>query len=174
MNTTAQIKQQLKKSAAQIASEPLEILKTAKIQTGVEQVPVQFSGQEPKQQKDSGLQNEESYKKQINESDMRHLEALNNEIRDIQRQKLFNELLLRIQSGEEVPIEEFAELTHEQKDVLKAHLEAVKKQSMQGSTKEGLIEPSAKKGRRFGGFGKCKNPAEQQQTRVEKPVPPSG
>jgi len=172
MNTTAQIKQQLKKSATQIAAEPMEMLKSVKIQTGLENLPQSVS--EQKQVQSNVSPNEEINKKQIAESDMRHLEALNNEILDIRRQKLFNDLLLKIQNGEDVPIQEFTELTFEQKDVLKAHLEAVKKQSDRNNMETPLTEPVTKKSRRFGETGKRKNPAEQQQTRVEKPVPPSG
>jgi len=37
----------------------------------------------------------------------------------------------------------------------------------------GLVEPVAKRSRRFGGFGQ-KQAAERQSTKTERPVPPSG
>ena len=107
----------------------------------------------------------------IAEKDGRHLQALESELKDIRRQKIFNELMRRIQAGENIPLEEFTELSYEQRDVLKAQIEAVKTRNSQLVTDQ-LVMPSAKKGRKMGGGQK--QSAQQQTTRVEKPVPPSG
>jgi hypothetical protein len=174
MNTTAQVKQAIKKSVQQVKQEPLELLKTASRQiTGVENLPNSNPETEtPKLNTDPEIpQDEIKYKKQVAEQDGRRLEALNSEIQDITRQKIFNDLMRRIQSGEDVPVEEFSELSFEQKDVLKAQMEAAKTRNSQPVTNQ-LDIPQAKRGRKMGGGQK--GAAKKEQTRVEKPVPPSG
>ena len=56
----------------------------------------------------------------------------------------------RIQNGEDVPLEEFAELSFEQKDVLKAQIQAVKNRNLQQTTSS-IDMPQAKRGRKMGG-----------------------
>lgn len=177
MNTTAQVKQAIKKSAQQIRQEPLELLRTAAKQvTGSENIPFdeQPKPQEkPNTESNQVPQDEQNYKKKVAEQDGRHLQALESELKDIRRQKLFNDLMRRIQSGEDVPLEEFTELSYEQKDVLKAQMEAFKKQqAMQANQSSGVPMPESKRGRKMGGGQK--GAAKKEQTRVEKPVPPSG
>ena len=175
MNTTAQVKQSIKKSAQQMAQEPLELLKSAARQvTGSENISF---GEQPKQEEkpksDEAPQEEQNYKKQVAEQDGRHLQALESELKDIRRQKLFNDLMRRIQEGEDIPFEEFSELSYEQKDVLKAQMEASKRQrDMQLNQDHGVPEPQSKRGRKMGGGQK--GAAKKETTRVEKPVPPSG
>lgn len=174
MNTTAQVKKTLKKSAKTFTDEPLEILKTAQRQVSGEEL--SQNNQKPPEYQDSSSQvpQEESIRKEQGIiADNKNLESLQTEMRDIRRQKLFESLLQKIQSGEYVAVEDFQELSHEQRDVLKAQLEA-KTHNSQLTTNQPLIEPMAKRGRRFGGFGKRKNAAEKQATRVEMPLPPSG
>lgn len=173
---SAQVKQAIKKSAQQIRQEPLELLKTAAKQiTGSENLP--FIDQPPKEmekpkdEEGGAPQDEKEYKKKVAEQDGRHLQALESELKDIRRQKLFNSLMQRIQSGEDVSLEEFAELSFEQKDVLKAQIEAVRTRNSSLVTNQ-LPELSLKKGRKMGGGQK--GAAKKEQTRVEKPVPPSG
>lgn len=176
MNTTAQVKQAIKKSVQQVKQEPLELLRTAARQiTGVENLPNSNpENQQPSQNsnQDKVPEDELKYKKQVAEQDGRRLEALTSEIKDITRQKIFNDLMKRIQNGEDVPVGEFSELSFEQKDVLKAQSEAAKNQRLNTQNTSTLPEPGAKKGRRMGGGQK--GAAKKEQTRVEKPVPPSG
>lgn len=174
---TAQVKQAIKKSAQQIRQEPLELLRTAAKQvTGVENLPNSNPEVPPastgETESSLGGQDETNYKKKVAEQDGRHLQALESELKDIRRQKLFNDLMRRIQNGEDVPLEEFAELSYEQKDVLKAQAEAVRQQKVTSNMLQGIPEPSAKKGRKMGGGQK--GAAKREETRVEKPVPPSG
>ncbi|AKM83380.1 hypothetical protein A2422_04190 [Candidatus Woesebacteria bacterium RIFOXYC1_FULL_31_51] len=172
MNTTAQsFKQAIKKSARTIGDEPLEILKNARDQvTGSEDY---FSGNEKTNEvskDDSAIRDEEQYKKKVSEQDGRHLEALEVELKDIRRQKLFNEIMQKIQDGIDVSVEEFSELTYEQREVLKAQIEVIKNKKIQSlNQNNGLIEPASKKGRRLGIFGQ-KQAAEKQTTRVENPI----
>lgn len=171
---TAQVKQAIKKSAQQMAQEPLELLKTASRQvtgeqlTGSEQTPQQQ--EQPKSVSDVP-QDEQKYKQQVAEQDGRHLQALESELKDIRRQKIFNELMKRIQDGEDIPFEEFTELSFEQRDVLKAQVEAVKTRNSSPATDQ-LVTPASKRGRKMGGGQK--GAAKREETRVEKPVPPSG
>ena len=162
---------QVKKSIKSFADEPLELLKSARSQVTGENAP---SGEYPGESTEDPqkIQDEENYKVKKADSDGRHLEALESELKDIRRQKIFNELMQRIQNGEDIPLEEFSQLSYEQKDVLKAQMEAIKKQKLNAeSTNNQLVEPTAKKGRQLMGQ---KQSAQKQTTRVEKPVPPSG
>lgn len=173
---TAQVKQAIKKSAQQMAQEPLELLKAASRQvTGEENLPNTNAGPERPQDKSDPevSQDEQNYKKQVAEQDGRHLVALESELKDIRRQKLFKELMQRIQNGEDVPLEEFTELSYEQKDVLKAQMEAAKSQRINAKNPNSNLEmPQSKRGRKMSGGQK--GAAKKEQTRVEKPVPPSG
>lgn len=175
MNTTAQVKKTIKKTATQMAQEPLEILKNAKAQVSGSEVEPQVVKDGPPQTNEVPTpQQTEQRKKEVAISDNRNLKSLQSEMMEIRRQKLFNSLMQRIQSGEDVPIEEFQELSHEQRDVLKAQLEAYKKRSAQASAQKPLVEPSSKRAKGLAGFGKRKTKVEKQQTRVEMPLPPSG
>jgi hypothetical protein len=172
MNTTAQIKQAIKKSARVISDEPLEILKKAKDQiTGSEDYFLENKKNNEVSESDSFARDEEQqYKAKISEQDGRHLEALETELKDIRRQKLFNEIMQKIQNGIDVSVEEFSELTLEQREVLKAQVEVVKNKKIQSlNQNSGLVEPVSKKGRRLGVFGQ-KQAAEKQTTRVENPI----
>jgi len=164
MNTAAQLKQAIKKSARQMVQEPLEILRS-----------ISF-GEQPKPEvqpisENEVPQDEQNYKKQVIEQDGRHLQALESELKDIRRQKIFNDLMRRIQAGEDIPLEEFTELSYEQRDVLKAQIQAVRNQNAQTVTST-VPEPTSKRGRKMGGGQK--GAAKREETRVEKPVPPSG
>lgn len=162
-----------KKPAKIFADEPLEILKNARDQiTGSGEYDDNY--QENNTPKNDGpSEGEINYKKQIAEKDGRHLEALETELKDIRCQKIFDDLMRRIQSGEYVPLEEFSELSYEQKDVLKAQMEVIKQQKInaENTNDKVLVEPVAKRGRWLMGQ---KQTAEKQQRRVENPLSPSG
>lgn len=162
-----------KSIAKQIAHEPLEILKEAK-----EQTLGQESSSEPlnpdrheEQQKQVDEQREISDKLKSG----RQMEALNRELADIQKQDLFKDLQARIAQGEELPLEDYPELSIEQKQVLNAQMQAVRAQMENAKLENGksLAEPATRKGRQLFNFGK-KTQVQREQTHVEKPVPPSG
>jgi hypothetical protein len=103
------------------------------------------------------------------------MEALNRELSDIHKQDLFKDLQAKISQGTIVPLEDYPELSMEQKQVLKAQMEAVRTSRRQDAQASKQLEVPAihsKPSRRFGAGQKQE--AEKQQTRVEKPVPPSG
>lgn len=165
-----------KKIARQIAQEPLEILKSAKRQMSGENLSNQGENTEtrPIQAVEEKNETNELKKKDTLHSS-RTLEALDRELEDIRRDKLLKELQKGISQGEEVYLENYPELTLDQKQVLKAQVEAVKIQRAQQASVQGqaLVEPKSKTPRGSWLFG-GKAQAEKQKTRVEKPLPPSG
>ena len=169
-NTAKTLAQQI---AKQMAQEPLEVLKDAREQTTGEAPPQPSnqagpgSGDQQKQ-----VQNQQELQDKMKSS--RLIEALNRELDDIHKQKVFKELQARIASGEEVALEEYTDLSPEQKQVLMAQMEAVKAQRQQAAyeaSQSGVPESTSKPSRRFGAGQKQQ--AQKQQTHVEKPVPPS-
>lgn len=146
-DTSKSTKALAKQIARQMAQEPLEVLKQAGKQVGgVESVEKpQGSGQ------DSTLPSEidQAEKAKIETQSRRQLQALENELKDIRERKKQAEL---VKAQQEVQI-----------------AEARKEQEKQ----KGTPKASSKRSRRFLGFGR-KTQAEKQQTRVEKPLPPSG
>lgn len=171
MNTAQTTKNLAQKIARQMAQEPLEILKTVKEQVGVSE----NIEQSPKPEDQTKLlHHQQEIQDKMKSS--RLIEALERELGDIHKQDIFKDLQARITAGEIIPLEDYSELSMEQKQVLKAQMEAVtfqKKQTEYTETQRGgSLFGFAKKGRRMGSGQKQE--AEKQQTRVEKPVPPSG
>jgi hypothetical protein len=178
MNTAKQAGQSAgdlaRKIARQMAQEPLEVLKTAREQIeNPETVPPQPQQSDESQQK--ALTEQQKLQDKMKSS--RRMEALNQELADIHKQDIFKDLQEKITQGIEVPLEDYPELSMEQKQVLKAQMEAVKYQKQQAIYNESrgsLLSVSSKPSRKFGIGRSQKAEAERQQTRVEKPVPPSG
>lgn len=177
-DTTKSAKSLAQQIAKQMATEPLEILKNASSQ---------ITGQEIQKSLEnySQPQSVDGQKKIINSQQelqdkmkgTRRMEALARELEDMHKQDLFRDLQAKISEGEDVPLENYEELTMEQKQVLKAQMEAVKFQEQQAEysqaqTEDGSLFGPAKKSRKMGGGQKQQ--AQKEQTRVEKPVPPSG
>lgn len=163
-----------RKIAKQIAQEPLEVLKSAREQVSGDGKPT--PAETPQGAENSSDQNKLlGHQRELQDKmkSGRRMEALNRELEDIHKQGLFSDLQRRITEGEEVPLEDYPELSLEQKQVLKAQMEAVRVQRVKAEyTNDQLVEPTPKKSRRFG--PSRKQEAMRQQTRVEKPVPPSG
>ena len=161
--------------AKQMAREPVEILKDAK-----EQAIGEESFGQPDSQQFDDLDHQKKLLERQNEiqdkvKSSRRMEALDRELIDIRKQDLFKDLQRRISEGEDIPLEDYSELSMEEKQVLKAQMEVVKVQRQQAEyaqSQEGFRIPGSKRGRKMGSGQKQE--AEKQQTRVEKPVPPSG
>lgn len=163
--------------AKQMAREPLEVLKTASTQiTGVEAPRPPETLPTPQTAEDQAKFVHHQQELQDKMKSSRLMEALERELGDIHKQDVFKDLQSKIAEGVEVPLKDYPELSMEQKQVLKAQMEAVsyqkKQQEYAESQSGGSLFGSAKKGRKMGGGQKAE--AEKQQTRVEKPVPPSG
>jgi hypothetical protein len=166
------------KIARQMAEEPLEVLKNAGGQIiGTETQKTQENSSQNQNPEDQAKIIQHQNELQDRAKSGRRMEALNQELKDIHKQDLFKDLQGKISQGIEVPIEDYPELSMEQKQVLKAQMEAVKYQKQQAEYNEsqrGTPSIISKPSRRFGAERSQKAEAERQQTRVEKPVPPSG
>jgi len=174
-NTANSAKTLAQQIAKQMAQEPLEVLKDAREQTTGETIG-QSDGQSarPPEDQQKLVQNQQELQDKMKGE--RRMEALDRELDDIRKQEKFSELQKRISEGEEIPLTDYPELSLEQKQVLNAQMEAVRSQiakQQEASASGQLVEPGAKKGRKLFNFGK-KQSVKQEQTRVEKPVPPSG
>lgn len=182
MNTVQQAGQSARdlaqKIAKQMAQEPLEVLKDAGSQvTGIEP---SKSGENSS--RDSNSEDQVKIVHHQNELQdkaisSRRMEALNQELKDIHKQDLFKDLQEKISQGMDVPIADYTELSMEQRQVLNAQKEAVENQKREMAYKESqnkALVLTSKPSRRFGVKHGQKAEAEKQQTRVEKPVPPSG
>lgn len=170
MNKTAQ--DIAKSIAKQIAQEPAEILKDVGEQVVGEQPFPKISEKQPPGGTDTSKEEQEA---RDDAFARRRTLALQKEIEDIRKQATFSDLQNKISEGVDVYPEEYPGLSIEQKQVLKAQMEAVKIQKQQAAYQNGIGEvPTihSKPSRRFGAGQK--HEAEKAQTRVEKPVPPSG
>lgn len=174
-STTKTAQDIAKTIAKQAAQEPLEILKDAGAQiTGAET----GKPQENQSLSNENRQNQADTRQQQMKDQafsQRRMQALQNEVDDIRKQETFKNLQEKITNGETVALEDFPELSMEQRQVLKAQMEAVKFRQQQAAYQSSVQEvPTvhSKPSRRFGAGQK--HEAEKAQTRVEKPVPPSG
>lgn len=160
--------------AKQFARESQEILRTAKSQVAGETLRPQEAPQNSPQEAGAAGNPEGHGELQDKIKAVRRMEALNRELEDMHKQEVFKDLQKRISQGEEIPLENYSELSMEQKQVLRAQMEAVKiqKEQMENQSVPEVPGVRSKPSRRFGAGQKRE--AEKQQTRVEKPVPPSG
>ncbi len=98
-------------------------------------------------------------------------EALDRELEDIRKENIFKDLQKRISEGEELNLENFQELSLDQKQVLYAEMEAVKARKEANtinSKKSSLTEIVGKKGRKMFNVIKGRN-----EKHVETRQPPS-
>jgi hypothetical protein len=158
--------------AKQMASEPLEILKDAREQTTGEELSGQTTPMPFESNPDQQKALHEQQLQQDNMRSNRLIDALNRELTDIHKQKIFKELQEKIMNGEFVALEEYTELSMEQKQVLKAQMEAVKNQRANTVTESAPLFGASKPSRKMGSGQKQQ--AQKEQTRVEKPVQNSG
>jgi hypothetical protein len=182
MNTAKQTGQTVRdlaqKVAKQMADEPLEIFKDAGSQVVGNEQDVSRQEVRPLDNRNSENQAKTIHQQnqlQDNAKSGRRMEALNQELKDIRKQDLFTDLQGRIAQGVEVPVADYSELSMEQKQVLMAQIEAYQNQKANIKYQNASNDVPAihsKPSRRFGAGQKAE--AEKQQTRVEKPIPPSG
>jgi len=162
-------------TAKYIAQEPWEILRGVGEQSvGFEQAKKPVVTSEATSNKNSSMSDEVHSREQDKVQRLRRVEALNRELKDIERQRVFNEAQRKISEGEDIYLTDIAELDYEQKEVLKAQMQAInaQKEKIAGGDQQ-LVEPGLKPSRRFLGIG-AKSQVQRQQTRVERPLPPSG
>ena len=178
MNDAAQTTKNLaQKIAKQMANEPFEILKEAKTQVGGGEE-LNINSEDSQTGGEENPQKNEENTKALAERDkirsQRLIEALQHELRDTTKSDLIKNLQSKIASGETVYLENYPQLSPEEKEMLKKQIEAVNLQKQQATSKEqGLVEPVPHKGRKLFNFGK-KTQMQRQQTQTERPLPPSG
>jgi uncharacterized protein YPO0396 len=145
-----------------IVNKPLEILKTAREQISPINQP---EPNENKPKEDSEPINEQKLESQKS----RRIEALDAELNQIRRDNLFKDLQRKIAEGEEIPLENYIkELGSEEREVLKAQMEAVKtrKVASENKSKDSLPQIISKKARGMvGGMVKKRN---QQHVETQK------
>jgi len=157
-----------------VAQEPWEILKDA----GEQVFPRESGGEVDPNQNLNLIQAEAENRKLLEERDkvrsQRLLEALQRELQDRTKNDLIKSLQEKIAKGEVVYLENYPQLTPEEKEFLKKQTEMVEEQKANAkNANDKLIEPAVKKGRRLFNFGK-KTQMQRQQTQTERPLPPSG
>ncbi len=107
-------------AAKQVARESNEFLKSAREQ-------IAPSPEVPRQEAQHTESVPDTSQRDVSNKNLSFLAEYKNELQEIEHESLFKELLKKISEGEEVPVEDFAkELSWEQRDVLKARIEAVK------------------------------------------------
>lgn len=163
-----------KKIARQMAQEPLEVLKSVRGQLSGEQINYYQERIAKESQPNNGTDNKQDLAGKEKVQSSRALQALERELEDIRIDKLIKDLQRKIAEGENVYLENYTELTPEQKQVLMAQMEAIRAQRQQAANQGGgLTEPKTRTKRGSWMFG-GKSQAQKEQTRVEKPLPPSG
>ncbi|MBI3396946.1 hypothetical protein HY045_00560 [Candidatus Woesebacteria bacterium] len=160
--------------ARQMAQEPLEVLKEGSRQVaGDENLDKPRSHESPE-----GIENKENQSEAAVKNDkiksQRLYDAYKKEIDDIRREKVFKDIQARITQGEYVPLLDYPELLREQREVLAAQYQAVQEQKrVQIKRQEkGTPQIATKPSRRM--IAGQKTQMQREQTRVEKPMPPSG
>ncbi len=171
--TTQQIAQQV---ARQMAQEPLEVLKDAGKQLiGSPEVSSHPNFEQPTQPTQQSGRDLKEHAQKLKQRDTRLLSALENEVKDIRKQELLKTLQQKIAAGDEVALQEYPELTDQERQYLETQIQMVVAQKQQQANQNtGIPLPASKPGRRMGAGQGQKAQAEKQQTRVEKPMPPSG
>lgn len=171
MNTVQSAGKQSKKlaqdAAKKIAKEPLEVLKNVGPQvTGVEtQKPaedINVKGKETVTNKKFPSEAELVAKKE------KLLAANRNELEAIKKQKTFEDLQEKIMNGEDVFLENYPDLPIEQKQVLKAQMEAISERNEKMEPEEQLFEPGTKRKRgvAFGMAGKIEKLKKKSEIRM--------
>ncbi len=162
-----------KKIAIQIAKqgtqETLKVFETASKQIGLKP--------ETSQQNEENSNNPKKLNEPTPQEKMakaaqsqRLMQAYDTELEQIRKENLFKELQRKIAQGETVAIENFSELTPEQREVLKAQTQAIEmqKEASKSQQKESVPQVVSKKGRKILGMFKKKS-----QQYVETRQPPS-
>lgn len=159
-------KQQAINVAKIAARESNEVLKSAAEQLSP------FPQTEKKEVNKQKLEDPERAPRVEGQKNLSFLNEYKAELNEIRRDNLFKELQSKISEGESVPLENYInELSYEQREVLKAQMEAIRVRIDTQNTnqqKSGIREVVSKKGRQM--FNKIKKRNEQH---VETRMPPS-
>jgi len=160
--------------AKKMAQEPLEILKNAEetiLSSQSQEIQKRMDGQVEQRSQVAAGNPEGGMKK---EKELRTMQALENEIRDIRINRTIEEIQKKISLGESVYFENYLELPPEQIEILKTQKEEMDKKRIYEAqmSGRGAIKSGSKRGRRFG--SSKKQVSDRESTRTENPTPPSG
>ncbi len=168
------------KTAKQVAKEPFEILKTAPPQIlGVEGKKAEQGGQmdtgnSEKAEESMPRIREKKIEEEKDIQKSRNLKsAFEAELKDIHREEVFKKVQQTILAGEGVNVNDFPELSLEQKQVLNALKETVNTNSQKGQDSGNILsEPKSKQKR--GLFSGVRTRVERLKRRGEIRTGPSG
>ncbi len=150
-------------TAKQVAYESNEFLKSTREQIA----PIEI----PEKKEEQGQK--EAQQEQPKPKDMSFLNDYKSELEQIRRDNLFKELQRKISEGEEIPLKNYIrDLSSEQREVLKAQMEAVKvrkEMAENAQKKDSFPQVISKKGR-----GMLNSFKKRNQQHVEMRQPPSG
>ncbi len=174
---TSQIKTVPQDVVRRVADETLEVLGDAK-----SQVLVSKDKPNNSQMDDGdflGLKGDYSFSEEERnrqkQADLSRLRELESEIKKVEMEKTVRELQEKIMAGEVVYLENYPGIPIEQKQVLKAQMEAVRQRlEDRQQVSQPKPEPSTRPSRRFLGFGGSKKRVEDLQRSTETRMPPSG
>lgn len=158
-------------TARQIVREPVEILKNA-AETIASPDIKDIQNKELKNAHPSIIPDKKK-EEENQKRDLRLVQALENEMKDISRNKVMKEIQNKIANEEIIYFESYPELSVEQIEILKKQqYQITEKRKYEAQIEKNNIPTTSKKGRRFG--SSRKQAAEKESTRTENPVPPSG
>ena len=166
-------KKVVRQAARQTVHEPLEVVKTAGRQVaGVEVQGAQRPGQSiPETQ--GPVQPTVEDEQKIRQRGERILEALEAEIEEIRRQKVFKEVQRRITAGEVINLTNIVELSSEQKRMLAVQMQLVQaNKQKEEKVKNPLVEPGTKRGRNI--LEGMKGKVSRLRKKTELRLPPTG
>lgn len=180
VNPAQNLANQLKKAPSSVANKVVD--ETSEV---FDDVLDQLLGRTENPQVDSGVSSavgltntptftEEDRQKQRS-LDMSRLRELEEELKQVRIEKKVRELQEKIMGGEPVYLENYPEIPIEQKQVLKAQIEAVRQRQLaQAQQQAPKAEPTTRPSRRLFSFGGSKKHAEDLQRSTETRMPPSG
>lgn len=160
------------KTAKTIAQEPLEVVKSAGRQvTGLE-----TSGQSM-QRPPAGQSSSPSLNKideqKIRERGERVLQALESELKDIRKQKLFDQIQRKIANGEQVNLLSYPELSQDQRETLESQMKVFEAQKANAeANNRTLVEPKTKRPRKF--LAGMQGQVDKLKRKTEIRLPPTG
>ena len=163
----------VRQAVRQVAQEPLEIAKSVGGQvTGVEGQGTRRPGQSiPETQ--GPVQPTVEDEQKIRQRGERILEALEAEIEEIRRQKVFKEVQRRITAGEVINLTNIVELSSEQKRMLAVQMQLVQaNKQKEEKVKNPLVEPGTKRGRNI--LEGMKGKVSRLRKKTELRLPPTG
>ena len=172
--TTKGSKKAAQQVAKQIARESSEILKTAGSQvTGREKTAINGQVSTPNTQSEVKPQQVNvPSEAELKVKKERLLNANRKELEQIRIQKIFKDIQKRISGEEEVPLENIEGLSMEQKQVLKAQIEAMKKRKAESQNNNQFVTPQGKQKR--GPMTGMKGKIQKMKRKAELRKGPSG